>query len=366
MHHAWIDGKPVALPTAIAAAARLIDASRHPLIAGLGTDIAGARAAVALAQRIGAAVDHMNADSLLRDLEVMRQAGVMLTTPNETRVRADTLLLVGAGLIEAWNELPQRLLGAMGEPDSVRGGERRIFWLCPGHHADAADKVAIIGGDCGELPALLAALRARVSGRPAAERHVCARALDELADALKAASFGVAVWSAAHLDALAIEMLCGIVNDLNATTRFSGLPLAPGDNAVGVQQVCGWMTGFPVRTGFGRSYPDHAPWRYSAARLVESGETDCVLWISAYRAAVPEWRRHPPTIALTPADAKFAKTPRVHIAVAGPGRDHDSVEHCAMIGTLVAVAATHRSEALSVADAIAAITAELSAEPLPC
>jgi formylmethanofuran dehydrogenase subunit B len=66
MGPAWIDGAPVALSTAITAAARLLDASRQPLIAGLGTDIAGARAAIALARRIGAAVDHMNADALLQ------------------------------------------------------------------------------------------------------------------------------------------------------------------------------------------------------------------------------------------------------------------------------------------------------------
>jgi hypothetical protein len=40
-------------------------------------DIAGARAA---AQRIGAAADYMNADALLGNLDVMREAGVMLTT----------------------------------------------------------------------------------------------------------------------------------------------------------------------------------------------------------------------------------------------------------------------------------------------
>ena len=66
-------------------------------------------------------------------------------------------------------------------------------------------------------------------------------------------------------------------------------PLAPGDNAVGVLQTCGWMTGFPMRTGFGRGYPEHDPWRFDGDRLVASGEADCVLWISAYRAAQPPW-----------------------------------------------------------------------------
>ena len=366
MHLAWIDGMPAELPTAAATAARLLDASHQPLIAGLGTDVAGARAATALAQRIGAAIDHMNADALLRDLDVLREAGLMLTTPSETCARADTLLLVGPGVIDAPSELARDLLGAAGEGSDSRRMDRRIFWLCSGGHASATGKITNVGLDARDLPVLVATLRSRVNGRPAGPSPVPGPVLDVLVDGLKAARFGVAVWSAADLDALTIEMLCGLVADLNATRRFSGLPLAPGDNAIGVLQVCGWMTGFPMRTGFGRSYPDHDPLRYRAARLVESSEADCVLWISAYRAAVPEWSGDPPTIALTPADASFRRRPRVHIAVGVPGRDHGGVEHHAMIGTLAAVAATQRSEALSVADAIASIEAHLADGPLSC
>ena len=79
------------------------------------------------------------------------------------------------------------------------------------------------------------------------------------------------------------------------------------------------MTGFPMRTGFGRGYPEHDPWRFDATRLVESGEADCALWISAYRAAAPDWRRPLPMIALTGADADFRHAPRVHIDVGRPG-----------------------------------------------
>jgi formylmethanofuran dehydrogenase subunit B len=366
MHHAWIDGTPAELATAAATAANMLDASRQPLVAGLGTDVAGARAAIALAQRIGAAIDHMNGDALLRDLDVMREAGVMLTTPTEASVRADTLLLVGAGAIDASGEPPRHLFGAPGKLGDSLGSDKRIFWLCPGRHSGAAGKIPVIGSEANDLPVLLATLRARVNGRTAGPSLVPAAVLDGLADALKAARFGVAVWSVAELDALTIEMLCGLVSDLNATTRFSGLPLAPGDNAVGVLQVCGWMTGFPLRTGFGCGYPHHDPWQYRVDRLVDSGEADCVLWISAYRAAAPEWSGDPPTIALAPAGTKFSKLPRVHIAVGVPGRDHDGVAHDAMIGTLAAVAATHRSEALAVADAIAAIAAHLPAGPSSC
>jgi formylmethanofuran dehydrogenase subunit B len=363
MHQAWIDGTPAELDTAAATAARMLDASRQPVVAGLGTDVAGARAAIVLAQRIGAVFDHMNADALLRDLDVLREAGVMLTTLSETSLRADTLLLVGPGVTNASSALP--LHGAARERGDG-GGDRRIFWLCPGQQAGAAGGITIVGLEARDLPVLLATLRARVNGRRAGASPVPMAILDGVADGLKAARFGVAIWSAAELDALTIEMLCGLVADLNATTRFSGLPLAPGDNAIGVLQVCGWMTGFPPRTGLGRSYPDHDPWQYRAARLVDSGEADCALWISAYRVAAPEWSGDLPIIALAPADAKFRKRPRVHIAVGVPGRDHDGVEHHATIGTLVAVAATRRSKALSVADAIAAIEAHLADGPSSC
>jgi formylmethanofuran dehydrogenase subunit B len=364
MHHAWIDGTPAELDVAAATAARLLDASRQPLIAGLGADVAGARAAIVLAQRIGAVIDHMNADALLRDLDVLREAGLMLTTPGETSLRADTLLLVGPGTAEASSALS--LHGAAGEGGDSGRMDRRTFWLCPGRHGGAAGGTTIVGLEARDLPVLLATLRARVNRRPVGPSTVPMQILDGVADGLKAARFGVAVWSAAELDALTIEMLCGLVADLNATTRFSGLPLAPADNAIGVLQVCGWITGFPPRTGLGRSYPDHDPWQYRAARLVDSGEADCVLWISAYRAAAPEWSGDLPTIALAPADARFQKRPRVHIAVGAPGRDHDSVEHHATIGTLAAVAATHRSKALSVADAIASVAAHLADGPSSC
>jgi formylmethanofuran dehydrogenase subunit B len=181
----------------------------------------------------------------------------------------------------------------------------------------------------------------------------------EVSNALKAARFGVAVWSPAALDPLAIEMLCGLVNELNAATRFCSLPLAPQDNVLGVMHVCSWMTGLPMRTGFGRGDPRHDPWLFESRRLVASDETDCVLWISAYRPEAPPWLNPRTTIALTGHDARFAAPPRIHIAVGRPGRDHDGAQYCSLTGTLAAAAATRPSETISVADAIARIATAL-------
>ena len=359
MQRAWIAGEAVTLDAAIAEAAKLVAASHQPLIAGLGTDVAGARAAISLAQRVGGAIDHMHSESLLRHLDVVRSSGVMATTPTETDVHADTLLLAGplphAGLFQ------QIVLGSGRR--TGRGRPRRIFWLCPGNSAARAlggkNDTQIIGRAPRDLPALLAALRARIADRPIAKAAVSARLLDRVSRELKASRFGVAIWSVASIDALAIEMLCGMVNDLNAMTRFSTLPLLSADNAFGTLQVCGWTTGVPMRTGFGRLYPHHDPWLFDSGRLAEAGETDCVIWISAYRAEAPPWREVPPTIALMADGAGFRVPPRVHITVGTPAVDHAAVHYVPSAGTLAALAASQPSQTISVADAIWRIAAAL-------
>ena len=177
-----------------------------------------------------------------------------------------------------------------------------LAWSGAAARAALPASVKVVGRNTGELPMLLALLRAHLAGRLAK----VPKAVADLAKSLQTARFGVAVWSAASLDELTIEMLFGLVDDLNAGTRFTGLPLASNDNAVGVLQTCGWTTGLPLRTGFGRRYPEHDPWRFDATRLIQSGEADCALWISTYGAAEPTWRASVPTITLAGERASFS------------------------------------------------------------
>jgi formylmethanofuran dehydrogenase subunit B len=367
---ASIDGAPASLEDAAAAAARLLARSNQPLIAGLGADIEGARAAIALAERVGGVVEHMNSTALFRDLDSLRETGVMLTTPGEARVRADVVLLVGDGLLQTWPGLSERLLQPPARPDGVDVA-RRIVWLAP----QAGATIPGFGGDIEVIAvglgatraANLAALRARIKGRPVARAQISLPTLDALAAVLTSARFGLAVWTAAHLGALEIEMLNGLVRDLNEKTRFSTLPLAAPDNAAGVLAACGWMTGFPVRTGFGAGAPLHDPWRFDAERLVASGETDCVVWISAFGAPPPAWRSASKFIALCVGTTKFAEEPNVRIVVGRPGVDHDAVLYSPDAGTLVAVTPSARSAAPSVAKALERIAACLgNANAQPC
>src|SRR5205807_886268 len=91
--------------------------------------------------------------------------------------------------------------------------ERTIVWLCPGRGAKPMRGETHIGRGVDQLPTLLAALRARIAGRPAGKAGVATKAIADLAARLEAARFGVAVWSATGLDPLVIEMLFGHVTD---------------------------------------------------------------------------------------------------------------------------------------------------------
>ncbi len=367
---AWIDGVPASLDDAAGAAARMLARSGQPLIAGLGADIEGARAAIALAERVGGVIEHMHSAAVLRDLDCLRETGVMLVTPGEARVRADVVLLVGDGLLQTWPHLIERLLAPMAKPEGADVA-RRIVWLAP--QADATmpgfdGNIEVFAAGLGAtLASNLAALRARVKRRPVAQLHLPLPALDALSAIVQGARFGVAIWTASSLGALEIEMLNGLVRDLNETTRFSTLPLVASDNGAGVLAVCGWTIGFPLRTGFGASVPIHDPWRFDAERLVASGETDCALWISAFGAAPPAWRSAVNVIALCERTTHFVKEPNVRIAVGRPGVDHDAVMHSSDVGTLVAATASARSGAPSVAQALERIGARLGeADSRPC
>jgi formylmethanofuran dehydrogenase subunit B len=352
MADAWINGSVTPLDEAIVAAARLLAHSKQPLIAGLGVDVAGARAAVALAEELGGVLDHMHSQAILRDLDCARETGVMQTTALEARVRADVLFLVGPDL----DLNSPELAGTLGSPAHLEGEARtrKISWICPGRNAKTGDlAIEMIGGDPKRLPFLLAALRARIANRRVALQGALAKQIDGLAAQLRAARFGVAIWSAHSIDAMPLEMLNGIVLDLNEETRFSSLPLCLADNAAGVLSASGWTMGYPMRTGFGRGSAEHDPWRFSAVRLDERREIDCTVWLSAYRALPPDWPTRAPVIALTGAAAKFAEKPAIQIAIGCPGVDHDGTSFCAATGTLRHCRAVHPSNAISAATALA-------------
>jgi formylmethanofuran dehydrogenase subunit B len=354
-----VDGAEAPLETAAAAAAHLLEHARMPLIAGLATDVEGARAAVSLAEKLRGAYDHMASEFLLRDLDVMRQAGQFVTTANEVRVRADCVVLVGAKLTTSWPDMLERL--DLGKPARFDDWQkpRKLFWIGPARGEAAAAGATEIAAASSEIPALLAALRAGVVGHNTRPDPKLERKLADVIEQMKTARFGVVIWSGETVGRLTIEMIYGLLYDLNKVNRFTGLPLVAGGNVMGVAQTSGWMTGFPMRTGFGRGYPEHDTWRFEANRLVESGEADVAVWISAYGTEAPQWKKQVPLIAIASPNTRFPYPPKVRIDVGTPGIDHECVMFTQTSGTLAALDAQNASDAPQVADVLRLIDQNL-------
>ncbi len=361
MGTATLDGKAIAIEDAYGQAAQILSGARFPLVAGLGADIAGARAAILLAERLRGAFDHLASRDMLADLDVKRSFGMFTTTPNEARLRADCVVLVGAGLTQSWPGMLERLaLGQTPRRGAQAHQPRKVIWLGPDRtEAGAISGAKVIPASAHEISGVLAAWRARFGGRPVALDPDKVKLIDGVVETLKSARFGCFVWAASGLDPLAIEMMQSLVIDLNATTRFTGVHIGGRSGASGVTQTAGWMTGFPPRTGFGRGYPEHDPWRFEASRLVDSGEADAALWISAFDGEPPPWSRGDiPLVTLAPAGA--APSRGLYIEVGQPGVTHDAVLMAQETGGMTLRQASAPSNAPSVAEVVEAIRAKVS------
>jgi formylmethanofuran dehydrogenase subunit B len=346
------------LERAVEQAAAFLAKARMPLIAGLSTDIAGAVAALKLAQKLGGVIDHASSESSLRDQAVLHDIGLMFVSPGEARQRADTFLIIGGGPLRAWPEMVDFLFGQAPMHASKNAAQRQAVAIASREPAHRHEGVTVRWSKFAPevLPGLLAALRVSVNGRPLAAAFDHAE-VDRLAELLKGARFGVAIWSPDELDPLTIEMLVGLIKDLNAVTRWSGLSISEDETVVGAAMACGWMTGLPLRTGFARGLPEHDPWRFDARRLVESGEADAMLWIGG---TLPHWLSDVPAVVLVERSVRTAATAHMEILIGRPGVDHEAVLCDRRTGTLVRIAAAAPSNAPAAADVLTRIAEKLA------
>ncbi len=89
-----VAGLPATVEAAIERAAELLRGSALPLFGGLGTDVAGMRAVLALAESTGGIVDHAGSRGLLANVRAMQDGGTVTATLAEVRNRADLVLVV--------------------------------------------------------------------------------------------------------------------------------------------------------------------------------------------------------------------------------------------------------------------------------
>lgn len=290
---AEVDGQPVPLAAALDAAVQALAASRQPLFAGLGTDVAGARALYPLACATGAIVDAAGGDALMHGLRALQDRGQFTATLAEVKARADLVLLLGGLPGEAAPLAPERL-GLAGKA------------------------VETLGGDLFDALAMLeAALTGRLSGQvPAASVALAGR--------LRAARYAVIVGTPARLPAqgaLLVESVHRIVDHLNRSTRAAALWLGGGNGAATANQVFGWLSGLPLRSRAGPRGLEHEPLGFATPRVLAEGGADLLLWASCFEAeATPPATDLPAIVLAHPAQAAAVRgAGRVFIGVSTPG-----------------------------------------------
>jgi formylmethanofuran dehydrogenase subunit B len=255
-----VQGRACDLDSAIAAAARLLAASRLPLFGGLGTDVAGARALYTLACASGAICDAAQGPLFMQGVRALQDRGGFSTTLAEVHTRADLVLCFGG--------LP-----------SARHPE---FFARIGLPADDVRVLVLDDGDGDDLFDVASRLAALVEGRATVGAPP---ALATAAARLRSARYAVLVYETARLGphgALIIEMLQRVVATLNRSTRAAAFALGGGDGAATVNQVLTWLSGLPLRSRVGPQCLEHEPLAFDAARLCADGAVDLLLWLASF------------------------------------------------------------------------------------
>ncbi len=360
-----IAGRAVPLDEAAAAAAKLLGAARLPLVSGLAADLAGIRALIALADRLGAVIDRWQSAAQQANLGLLQRAGGLTATFGEIANRADVVLLIGADPAARQPRFFERLL--RNRAALYRTAPPHVAFVGPAAAApaDAAVSERVTVSQEALLDAVGALAASGEGAKIAAAATLPLAALRALADRLAAARYGVLVWDIAAFPAAArgpaLAILLRLMRHLNRRTRCVGLPLGGEDNAQGAATAMLWQAGWPGRLSFATGVPQYDPWGNDAERLVAAGEVDALLWTAALTTAGPPGSGVP-TVALVAADAPETAA-EIEIRVGVPGIDHGGAMLRADTVVALPLTATRPSGLPSVAAAAAAILAHLPAAP---
>ena len=356
---ARVDGREVDFADAVETAAAILGEARLPLVCGLAeTDCESQRAAVALAEALGAVIDPSDGAA-----PASQALGVSTATFGDIRDRAD--------LVVAWRADPvasnPRLLPRLRLDRAARAAERTLVVIDAQRSATAEEADEFI-----ELPAeldfeALWALRALARDVPL-DRELAARlpldALEQLAAKLRATGYGAVLHDpAGYPQAFA---LLALVRDLARLTHVVALPLRREGNARGAEDVLAWQTGYPAAVSFARGHPRARSGEFSAAGLLERGEPDAALIVGfdALRRLPPPAADHLhriPTVVIDPRATETAAAARVAFATAAAGIQREGTAH-RMDGVPVTLRAPLASERIGDGEVLAAIQAVVTGD----
>jgi len=311
-----VAGKATDLDVAIQAAADILSKTKYPLFAGLGTEVQGMRALMHLAEKTNATLDHMHSEGTVRNTLAMQNSGWQTTTLTEIKNRADVILAIGTDIVSSHPRFFEKLV-----------------WNTESLFNKSKPEVMYLGlaEEAVKLPEIMNALNALMNAKNPINKKpdndviggVTISSLKLILDKLKAAKYGVVVWSASALKfpqaELTVQSITQLIAKLNETNRVAGLPLNSGDGDSSVNNTSTWLSGYPTRNRFINGHPEYDAYHFSTKRQL--AKCDALLWISTFNAHIPP-ACDAPTIVIGHPGMQFEKQPNVFIPVGIPGVDH--------------------------------------------
>jgi len=309
---AQIDGQSATLEAALIRAADILRTASSPLIYGLSrSSTEGQRAAVSLAERLGATIDTTASLCHAPSIMAMQDVGEVSCTLGEVKNRADLVIYWGANPVEShprhferYSLLPQGRFISGGRADRTLV----VADVKPTATTEEADLFLQV--EPGRDFEALTALRTLVQGgavESSSSMGAPLPVLNELARRMISCRYGIVFFglglSMTGLGQHNVGALLLLVRDLNNFTRFCARRLRyPGDVA-GADTILAWQTGYPFSVNFFRGYPRFNPGEFSAQEMLERGETDACLFVGSegvgrFSNSAVERLRRIPTIAL--------------------------------------------------------------------
>ena len=328
-----LHGEAAPFDNAIQAAADILRSARAPLFYGLSkSSTEGQRAAVALADRLGATIDTTASEGHAPSILAMQQSGESTCSLGEIRNRADLVIYWGADPVDSHPRHMERYsMDATGLMIPRGRADRTLVVVDSQRTATAVQADWFLPIEEGRDFDALWTLRGLLKGvEPNPGRSVGAP-LDELrrlAERMKSCRCGVIFFGygvARHpLGHRNVEALLRLVIDLNQFTRFHARRLRVVGDVSGADSVLCWQTGYPFSVNLARGYPRYNPGEYSAGDVLENKEADALVLIGTSRVtsfpqAALDHIRTIPTIVLERANADLPFEPTVHFATATYG-----------------------------------------------
>ncbi|HKI35085.1 MAG TPA: formylmethanofuran dehydrogenase subunit B, partial [Gemmataceae bacterium] len=347
---AQIAGQAASLEAALVRATDILRTASSPLIYGLSrSSTEGQRAAIALAEQIGATIDTTASRCHAPSVMALQEVGESTCTLGEIKNRADLVIFWGSNPVEShprhferYSVLPRGRFIPGGRADRTLV----VADVKPTASTEAADLFLPVKPGC-DFEALVT-LRSLVRGGPVeatASTGAPLPLLKDLAHRMKSCRYGIVFFglglSMTGLGHHNVEALLLLVRDLNDYTRFFARRMRVQGDVTGADTVLTWQTGYPFSVSLSRGYPRYNPGEFSANNMLERGEVDACLLVGSegvarFSEAAVDHLRRVPTIALDhpTIESVIPPTVRFTTAVYGVHRPGTVTVHERILDTL--------------------------------